>query len=130
MPKEVIHTQKAPQAIGPYSQAIKIDNIVFLSGQIPLSPETGELVSDDFKAQAQQVFRNVEAVCHAAGGTLADIVKLTIYLTDLNQFAVVNDIMTQFFQQPYPSRAAIEVSALPKGSLIEVADVTMMLDSI
>ncbi len=127
MPKEVIHTSQAPQAIGPYSQAIKAGNMVFLSGQIPLSPETGELVSDDFKAQAQQVFRNIEAVCQAAGGTLADIVKLTIYLTDLSQFAVVNDIMAQFFQQPYPSRAAIEVSALPKGSLIEIADATMVL---
>jgi len=117
---EAINTSKAPQAIGPYSQAIKLDNLAFVSGQIPLDPETMEIVPGGINAQANQVFKNLTAVIEATGATLADSVKLTIYLTDLAEFPLVNEIMTSYFSQPYPARATIEVSALPKGALIEV----------
>ncbi len=117
---EQVHSNTAPQAIGPYSQAIKAGSIVFLSGQIPLNPETMELVSDDVAAQTHQVFKNLIAVAEAAGGGLANIVKLTIYLTDLGDFAVVNEIMAGYFNEPYPARATIQVSALPKGSAVEI----------
>lgn len=117
---EAINTSKAPQAIGPYSQAIKLDNLAFVSGQIPLDPETMEIVPGGINAQANQVFKNLAAVIEATGATLADSVKLTIYLTDLAEFPLVNEIMTSYFSQPYPARATIEVSALPKGALIEV----------
>ncbi|MEJ2416640.1 MAG: RidA family protein [Exilibacterium sp.] len=124
--KAIIHTEKAPAAIGPYSQAIKATNTVYLSGQIPLDPETMELVKGDFTAQAQQVFKNIQAVCAAAGGDLQDIVKLNIYLTDLSHFPSVNEVMAEFFQEPYPARAAIGVKELPKGAAIE-ADAIMVI---
>ncbi|HAS49314.1 RidA family protein [Gammaproteobacteria bacterium] len=117
---EQVHSNTAPQAIGPYSQAIKAGSMVFLSGQIPLNPETMELVSDDVAAQTHQVFKNLIAVAEAAGGGLANTVKLTIYLTDLGDFAVVNEIMAGYFNEPYPARATIQVSALPKGSAVEI----------
>lgn len=113
--KAVINTEKAPAAIGPYSQAIKAGNTVYLSGQIPLDPATMELVSDDFEAQARQVFINLKAVCEEAAGSLGEIVKLNLYLVDLDNFAVVNKVMEEFFDKPYPARAAVGVKALPKG---------------
>ena len=117
---EQIHSNAAPQAIGPYSQAIKAGSMVFLSGQIPLNPETMELVAGDVAEQTHQVFKNLIAVAEAAGGGLANTVKLTIYLTDLGDFAVVNEIMAGYFNEPYPARATIQVSALPKGSAVEI----------
>ncbi|HLV49117.1 MAG TPA: RidA family protein [Aliidiomarina sp.] len=120
MAKVIINTDKAPAAIGPYSQAVKVGTTVYMSGQIPLLAETMEMVSNDFRSQAEQVFKNLAAVCEAAGGELQDMVKLQIYLTDLGQFALVNEVMSNFFTSPYPARAAIEVSALPKGAQIEI----------
>lgn len=117
--RSVIHTDKAPAAVGTYSQAVKVGNTVYLSGQIPLVPETMELV-EDFEGQVHQVFKNLAAVCEAAGGTLNDIAKLNIFMTDLSNFATVNEIMAQHFAEPYPARAAIEISALPKGASIEM----------
>lgn len=124
--KAIIHSDNAPKAIGTYSQAVKVSNTVYLSGQIPLEPETMEMVAGDFSAQATQVFKNLAAVCAAADGSLASIVKLNIYLTDLSYFPVVNEVMGEFFQQPYPARAAIGVKELPKGALIE-ADAIMVV---
>lgn len=118
--KIIIATDKAPQAIGTYSQAVKVGSTVYLSGQIPLVPKTMTMVSDDFSAQVVQVFENLTAVCEAAGGTMADIVKLNIFLTDLSHFATVNEIMSRYFTQPYPARAAIGVKQLPKDSLVEM----------
>lgn len=120
MSKSVIHTDKAPKAIGTYSQAIKSGTTVYLSGQIPLVPETMQVISEDFAEQAHQVFKNVRAVCEAAGGTTNHLAKINIYLTDLSNFAALNDIMSQYFSQPYPARAAVQVSALPKGVQIEI----------
>lgn len=120
MSKSVIHTDRAPQAIGTYSQAVKSGTTVYLSGQIPLVPETMEMVSEDFTDQAIQVFKNVSAVCEAAGGNTNDLVKVNIFLTDLSNFATVNQIMSEYFKQPYPARAAIGVKELPKGSQIEI----------
>ncbi len=117
--KAIIHTQQAPAAIGTYSQAVKVNSTVYLSGQIPLDPETMTLVEGGFAAEAEQVFKNLAAVCEEAGGSLADIVKLNIYLTDLNNFPVVNEVMEKLFSQPYPARAAIGISQLPKGAQIE-----------
>ena len=127
MPKEVIHTDAAPQAIGTYVQAVKSGNTVYLSGQIPLIPSTMELVSDDFRAQAHQVFRNLAAVAEAAGGTLADIVKMNAYLTSLENFPIVNEVMAEHMSEPYPARAAVGVKELPKGALVEIEGV-MVLD--
>ena len=118
--KQAIHSDSAPAAIGPYSQAVKAGSLVFLSGQIPLHPATMEIVGDDIESQTRQVFRNLGAVAAATGGNLNHAVKLTIYLTDLGEFAKVNDIMSEYFDQPYPARATIQVSALPKGSRIEI----------
>ena len=115
-----ISTPNAPQAIGPYSQAIKKGSLVFVSGQIPLVPGTTELIGTDLSEQTHQVFKNLQSVAEASGGGLNDIVKLTIYLTDLSAFAIVNDIMASYFIEPYPARATIEVSALPKSALVEV----------
>ena len=115
-----IKTPDAPQAIGPYSQAIKKGSLVFISGQIPLVPGTTELVGTDLAEQTQQVFKNLQTVAEASGGGLNDIVKLTIYLTDLSAFAIVNEIMASYFIEPYPARATIEISALPKSALVEV----------
>ncbi|RUO76767.1 Rid family detoxifying hydrolase [Pseudidiomarina taiwanensis] len=120
MSKVIVNTDQAPAAIGTYSQAVKIGTTVYLSGQIPLVPATMEMVSDDFRAQAVQVFKNLSAVCEAAGGELQDMVKVQIYLPDLGQFAIVNEVMAEFFEQPYPARAAIGVRALPKGAQIEI----------
>lgn len=118
--KQAIHSDSAPAAIGPYSQAVRAGSLVFLSGQIPLHPATMEIVGDDIESQTRQVFRNLGAVAAAAGSNLNHAVKLTIYLTDLGEFAKVNDIMSEYFDQPYPARATIQVSALPKGSRIEI----------
>ncbi|MDF0533312.1 RidA family protein [Shewanella yunxiaonensis] len=118
--KEIIATDKAPAAIGTYSQAVKVGSTVYLSGQIPLVPATMELAGDEFEAQVVQVFENLKAVCQAAGGELADIVKLNIYMVDLGHFAKVNEVMGRYFQQPYPARAAIGVKQLPKGAQVEM----------
>ncbi|MBV1885048.1 MAG: RidA family protein [Gammaproteobacteria bacterium] len=118
--RTVIHTESAPQAIGTYSQAVKVGNTVYLSGQIPLLPDTMEMVQGGIVADIEQVFKNLSAVCEAAGGTLNQIVKLNIFLTDLNNFPAVNEIMAQYFQQPYPARAAIGVASLPKGAAVEM----------
>ena len=118
--RAVIHTTGAPDAIGTYSQAIKAGETVYLSGQIPLEPETMALVEGGFKAQAEQVFSNLAAVCEAAGGSLQDLVKVTIYLTDLSNFAALNEIMARHFREPFPARAAIGVSELPRGAAVEI----------
>ena len=118
--KEIINTDKAPQAIGTYSQAVKVNNTVYLSGQIPLIPETMEMVEGEIDAQIRRVFDNLTAVCEAAGGKLQDIAKLNIFLTDLSNFATVNLIMAEYFEQPYPARAAIGVAQLPKDANVEM----------
>ncbi len=120
MNREIISTKDAPQAIGTYSQAIKVGNTVYLSGQIPLIPETMELIEGDMRAQITRVFDNLTAVANAAGGSLADISKLNIFLTDLSHFPLVNEIMAEYFSEPYPARAAVGVASLPKGSLVEM----------
>lgn len=120
MSKTVISTDAAPAAIGTYSQAINHNGTVYLSGQIPLVPATMELVSDDFEQQTVQVFENLKAVMAAAGGTLNDMVKVQIYLTDLSNFATVNEVMARYFDQPYPARAAIGINQLPRGAQIEI----------
>jgi len=120
MVKEIISTDKAPQAIGTYSQAVKTGSTVYLSGQIPLIPETMEMVKGDIKQQIHRVFQNLQAVASAAGGDLSDVVKLNIFLTDLADFPQVNEVMAEYFQQPYPARAAIGVSALPKEAGVEM----------
>ena len=124
--KEIIATDQAPAAIGTYSQAVKVDNTVYLSGQIPLVPATMEMVSEEFEAQVVQVFENMSAVCEAAGGAMSDVVKLNIFMTDLSNFSTVNDVMSRYFEQPYPARAALEVSALPKGSQVEMDGVMVL----
>ena len=118
--KEIISTEKAPQAIGTYSQAVKVGKTVYLSGQIPLVPETMEMVEGDFETNVRRVFDNLTAVCEAAGGSLQDIAKLNIFLTDLGNFAKVNGIMAEYFEQPYPARAAVQISALPKDAEVEM----------
>jgi len=120
MSKSIIHTHLAPQAIGTYSQAVKVGGTVYLSGQIPLVPDTMILIEGDITAQITQVFENLKAVAHAAGGDLSDIVKLNVFLTDLSHFPIVNEIMGHYFNQPYPARAAIGVAALPKGAQVEM----------
>ena len=120
MNKEIIQTDSAPQAIGTYSQAIKIGTTVYLSGQIPLVPETMEVLDGDISAHIKRVFDNLQAVAQAAGGDLQDIVKLNVFLTDLSHFPIVNEIMGQYFDQPYPARAAVGVAALPKGVGVEM----------
>ena len=126
MSKLAIHSDNAPAAIGTYSQAVRTDNLVFLSGQIPLVPATMELVDGDFEARARQVFDNLSAVAQAAGGNLDQIVKLTIYLTDLGNFATVNAVMEDYFDTPFPARAALGVASLPKGADVE-ADAILAL---
>lgn len=125
---QVINTQLAPEAIGTYSQAIRCGDTVYLSGQIPLDPETMNLCSEDIKLQITQVLEHLSAVCEAAGGSLAHIVKLNVYLTDLSHFSLINEAMSRYFAAPYPARAAIGVSALPRGSLVEM-DGIMVLPS-
>jgi len=126
MTKSIVRTDTAPAAIGTYSQAVCVGNLVFLSGQIPLVPATMELVSDDFREQARQAFANLAAVATAAGGSLNDLVKVNVYLTDLDNFQLVNEEMAAQFHAPYPARAAVGVAALPKGAAIEV-EATMLI---
>lgn len=120
MKKEIINTDNAPAAIGAYSQAVKVSNTVYISGQIPLGPIEKNLVSNDFDQQAHQVFTNLAAVARASGGTLNDAVKLTVYVTDLGNFPLFNDVMAIYLEPPFPARATVEVSALPMGALVEV----------
>jgi reactive intermediate/imine deaminase len=120
MAREIIHTSKAPEAIGTYSQAVKVGDVVYLSGQIPLVPETMTVIEGDFSTQVRRVFDNLTAVAEAAGGSLQDVVKLNIFLTDLSYFGTVNEIMAEYFQQPYPARAAIGVASLPKDVPVEM----------
>lgn len=124
--KSIIQSEHAPQAIGTYSQAVKVGETVYLSGQIPLDPETMELVGGDIERQIKQVFENLKAVCEAAGGSLQDIVKLNIFLTDLGNFTTVNEVMATYFQTPYPARAAIGVAALPKGAEVEMDGIMVL----
>lgn len=124
--RAVIKTDKAPAAIGSYSQAVKVDHTIYLSGQIPLVPETMELVSDDFRKQAIQVFKNLKAVCEAANGSLDHLVKLNLYLTDLSNFATVNEVMEEMFTKPFPARAAVGVSELPKGAQFEAEGIMVI----
>lgn len=121
--REVIATDQAPAAIGTYSQAVKVNGLVFVSGQLGLNPATGEFVGEDFIAQAHQVFKNLQAIAKAAGAELSDYVKLNVYVTDLGNFASFNEVMSCYFSAPFPARAAVEVSALPKGGLVEVEGV-------
>ncbi|MEX1031922.1 MAG: RidA family protein [Cellvibrionaceae bacterium] len=124
--KAIITTENAPEAIGTYSQAVKVNNTVYLSGQIPLDPASMTMVEGGFVEQAHQVFKNLQAVCEAANGSLQDIVKLNIFLTDLSNFATVNEIMAEYFREPYPARAAVGVKELPKGAQVE-ADAIMVI---
>lgn len=127
MTKQPIHTPKAPAAIGPYSQAIRAGNTVYLSGQIPLVPSTMELVKGDIRAQIRQVFENLSAVAEASGGSLAaNAVRLTVYLTDLANFPLVNEIMAEYCKEPYPARAAIGVAQLPRGAAVEVDGILVL----
>ena len=126
MSRQTIHSDQAPAAIGPYSQAVRHGNTVYLSGQIPLDPATMTLVEGDIAVQAEQVFRNLSAVCAASGGSLADVVRVGIYLTDLGHFAAVNEVMARHFQAPYPARSTIGVSALPRGAQVEVDAVLVL----
>ena len=127
MAKTIIQTDNAPQAIGTYSQAVKVDNTVYISGQIPLDPASMEVVGGGIEAEITRVFDNLAAVAEASGGSLADVVKLNIFLTDLGNFPTVNEIMATYFQQPYPARAAIGVAALPKGVGVEM-DAVLVID--
>lgn len=127
MARTPVSTEHAPAAIGPYSQAVRAGNTVYLSGQIALDPASGEVVAGGIEAQARRAFDNLEAVCNAAGGSLDDVVRVGLYLTDLGEFAAVNAIMGEYFAAPYPARSTVEVSALPKGVVFEV-DAVMVLD--
>ena len=127
MPRIAIHTDQAPAAIGPYSQAVRAGNTVYLSGQIPLDPATGELVPGDIQAQARRAFDNLRAVCEAVGGSLEQVARLGLYVTDLADFAAVNAVMAEYFDAPYPARSTIQVSALPKAAAFEV-DAVLVLE--
>ncbi len=127
MSRQIIHSDAAPAAIGPYSQAVKVGNTVYLSGQTPLDPATMKLVEGDISAQAQQVFKNLAAVCEAAGGSFAQVARVGIYMTDLSNFAKVNAVMAEHFSKPYPARSTIEVAGLPLGAQVEI-DMVMVLD--
>lgn len=122
----MIHTDAAPKAIGSYSQAIRSGNTIYLSGQIPLDPKTNQLVSDDIQKEVAQVFENITAVCLAAGGRLEKIVKLTVFLTDINHLSIVNEVMSRYFKEPYPARTSIQVAALPKGARVEVEGILVV----
>ena len=126
MSRKAVHTDRAPQAIGTYSQALAVDRTVYLSGQIPLDPESMEIVAGDTRAQVEQVLANLEAVAAAAGGSLGDVAKLTVYLTDLGDFSTVNEVMAEHFEEPYPARAAVEVAALPRGARVEIDAVLVL----
>lgn len=125
--RKTIHTDSAPKAIGPYSQAVRAGNTVYFSGQIPLDPATGELVTGDISFQTRRVFDNLKAVCEAAGGSLSDIVRVGIYLIDLGNFASVNAVMAEYFKEPYPARSTIGVASLPRGAQVEI-DAILQLD--
>jgi len=129
MTKTIIETNKAPHAIGTYSQAVKINDTVYLSGQIPLVPETMEIADGDISDHIRQVFENLKAVAEAAGGDFFDIVKLNVFLTDLSDFPIVNEIMSEYFSKPYPARAAVGVAALPKGVAVEMDAIMVLRDS-
>ena len=126
--RQVIATDKAPAAIGAYSQAVKHAGTLYISGQIPLDPDTQEVISGDARAQIVQVFQNLAAIAHAAGASLDHVIKLTVYLVDLGEFPIVNEVMSEFFQEPYPARAAIGVAALPKGVGVEVEAILAVQD--
>ena len=126
MQKEIISTENAPQAIGPYSQAVKAGNLMFISGQIPLDPKTGDLVSEFIDEQAKQVLNNIKSICEAAGQSIDDIVKISIFLTDLENFAIVNEVMKEYFTEPYPARATVEVSGLPLGVKVEIEAIVLI----
>ena len=126
MPKEPIHTPRAPAAIGPYSQAIRAGNTVYLSGQIPLDPATMEIVKGDIRAQIRRVFDNLAAVAEASGGSLANAVRLTVYLTDLANFPIVNEVMAEYCEKPFPARAAIGVAQLPRGAAVEIDGILVL----
>jgi len=126
MAREIISTSKAPAALGPYSQAVKVDNTVYISGQIPLVPETMEVVDGKFDVHARLVFNHLKSIAKEAGGSMNDFTKVNIFLTDLANFPIVNEVMAEFFDEPYPARAAIQVAALPKGVVVE-ADAVMVL---
>jgi len=128
MAKQIISTDRAPSAIGAYSQAVRVDNTVYISGQIPLDPASMEVVEGGFEAQAQRVFENFKAICEAAGGDLSQVVKMSIFLTDLNNFPQVNEVMAKYMPEPFPARAAVEVSALPKGVEVEVEGILVLTD--
>jgi reactive intermediate/imine deaminase len=117
---QAIHTDQAPKAIGPYSQAVRAGNTVYMAGQIPLDPKTMQMVEGDFEQEARQVFENIKAVITASGGTFGHVVKVTIFLTDFANFAKVNDLMAQYFQQPYPARSTVAVAALPRNARVEI----------
>ena len=126
--RQIINTVNAPAAIGPYSQAVRVGTTVYLSGQIPLDPETQEVAGEDFAVQARQVFENLSAVAAASGGSLDHVAKLTVYLTDLGRFAEVNEIMLEYFSEPYPARAAIGVAALPRNVQVEIDAILVLAD--
>jgi reactive intermediate/imine deaminase len=128
MARQIIKTDKAPAAIGTYSQAVKVGNTVYLSGQIPIIPGSGDLAQGDMRAQIKRVFDNLAAVAEAAGGSLADVVKLNVFLPDLSHFPLVNEVMAEYFKEPYPARAAVGVAALPKGAAVEM-DAVMELNA-
>ncbi|MYA17072.1 MAG: RidA family protein [Gammaproteobacteria bacterium] len=127
MSRRAVHTDAAPQAIGTYSQALVVDGTVYLSGQIPLDPESMKIVAGGFRREVEQVLANLRAVASASGGRLEDIVKLTVYLTDLNDFETVNEVMAREFRKPYPARAAVGVAALPRGARVEI-DAILVVD--
>lgn len=127
MSRQIVHTDKAPAAIGPYSQAVRVGDTVYLSGQIPLDPATGLVIEGDIEAQAHRAFSNLKAVCEAAGGSLENVVRLGLFLTDLGHFGQVNAVMGEYFDAPYPARSTVQVSALPRGVGFEV-DAIMVLD--
>jgi reactive intermediate/imine deaminase len=120
MTRQIIHTNRAPQAIGTYSQAVRVGDTVYVSGQIPLDPASGQLIANDIEAEIRRVFENLKAIAEAAGGSLAHVVKLTVFLTDLVHFAKVNEIMATYFSEPYPARAAVGVAQLPRGARVEM----------
>jgi reactive intermediate/imine deaminase len=124
--RTVVHSKDAPQAIGTYSQAIRVAQTVYLSGQVPLNPATGQLVTDDFHAEVRQVFENLTNVAKAAGGSLSDLVRVGVYLTDLNDFNKLNEVMAQYLKEPFPARSTIQVSALPRGARVEIDGVMVI----
>ena len=124
--KQVIHTDSAPAAIGPYSQAIQIGDLLFVSGQVPIDPSTGAIVEGDVKAQAQQSLNNLKAILNAAGTNMGAVVKTTVFLADMNDFAAMNEVYAQFFQEPFPARSAVQVGRLPKDVLVEIEAIAQL----